>query len=78
MSVKIPPMSPSATFQLGDADVRKIIADAIRQRLQPLYGTVEVGVVFRKGEHDSSQDAEGDTMTATIRFTIQPKEILTR
>lgn len=71
MSVKIPPMSPQAKFEIHHDDLKAIVIEDVKRRLDPLYGDTEVRVQF-KDCRTSAIDTDMHIM-ANVEFIVKPK-----
>lgn len=71
MSVKIPSMSPTATFEISGADLKAIVTDEIKRKLSGLYGDVELTVSFQM-LGSSLKDAD---IIAKVDFIVKPRAI---
>lgn len=79
MSVKIPPMSPTATFEISGADLKAIVTEEVTRKLSAIYGDVAVTVRFcgltAHGDHDlkAGTVTRDDDVVARVEFIVKPK-----
>lgn len=73
MSVKIPPMSPQATFELDGAAVKSILVEEVKRRLQPLYGDVEVDITLKVYDAKLGDREVDADIFGKVKFTVKPK-----
>lgn len=73
VSVKIPPMSPTATFNVPNVEVRAILVEFLKQKLSAIYGDVEVRLKLR-ATYTGPTDGDWDnSVTAEVEFIVKPK-----